>query len=48
MPRRVNEVDEVVIALARLDEALELLVLNLIVQRDACMQCIGLLGSASL
>ena len=46
MSGRVDEVDEVVKALAIFGEALELLLLDLIVQRDACMQCIGLSGSA--
>ena len=38
MSGRVNEIDKVIIALAILGEALELLLLNLIVQRDACTQ----------
>jgi len=33
---RVNEVDEVVITMARLGEALELLLRNLVVQGDTC------------
>ena len=36
VPGRVDEVDEVVIAITLLGEALELLILNLVVQRDAC------------
>ena len=36
MSGRVNEIDEVVIALARLGEALELLLFNLVVQGNTC------------
>ncbi len=36
VPGGVDEVDEVVIAVALLGEALQLLVLNLVVQRDTC------------